>query len=99
MSHKFRDFAYLDEFVGAHLFVRKHSNKSIAGKSGMVVMETLKTFSILENGNVKVIPKLRGSFLLQSDEWELELNDRDLLVRPEDRMKDIRKLRKIVRKW
>ncbi|HLH86001.1 MAG TPA: ribonuclease P protein subunit [Thermoplasmataceae archaeon] len=93
------NLAYLDEFVGSEIIVKEHSNRNLAGLRGKVVMETMKTFSVLSGDSVKMVPKSRGRFLLKTDEWQIDLDHEDLLIRPEDRMKDVRKLRKLNRKW
>jgi len=79
-----------DEFLGLELTVVKSLNSTAVGLTGKVVNETRKTFTILQNGEQKVVIKDTSVFgLIMTDGIVVEIDGKTIMGRPEDRIKKI----------
>ena len=79
-----------DEFLGLELTIVKSLNSSTVGLTGKVVNETRNTFTILQNGEQKVVIKDTSVFgLLMTDGTVVEIDGKTIMGRPEDRIKNI----------
>ncbi|MEM2419542.1 MAG: ribonuclease P protein component 1 [Candidatus Bathyarchaeia archaeon] len=76
------------EFIGTEAKVAKSTNPSCVGIRGKVVDETKNTFTILHNGERKMIIKDTSVFHFKfSDGTVVEIDGKLLVGRPEDRLK------------
>ena len=76
------------EFIGLETKVIKSSNPHVVGITGRVVDETRNTFTILHNGERKVVIKDTAVFdFVMSDGTVVELDGKVIMGRPEDRIK------------
>jgi len=76
------------EFIGLEAKVVKSTNPSALGISGKVIDETRNTFTILQNGQKKVIAKDTAVFnFVLSDGTVVEMDGKTLIGRPENRVK------------
>ena len=79
-----------DEFLGLELTIVKSLNSSTVGLTGKVVNETRNTFTILHNGEQKVVIKDTSVFgLIMTDGTVVEIDGKTIMGRPEDRIKKI----------
>jgi len=79
-----------DEFLGLELTIVKSLNSSTVGLTGKVVNETRNTFTILQNGEQKVVIKDTSVFgLMMTDGTVVEIDGKTIMGRPEDRIKKI----------
>ena len=77
-----------DEFIGLELTVVKSLNSNAIGITGKVVNETRNTFTILQNGEQKVVIKDTSVFrLIMTDGTFVEIDGKSIMGRPEDRIK------------
>ncbi len=77
-----------DEFLGLELTVVKSFNYSNVGITGKVVNETRNTFTILQNGEQKVLVKDTSVFRFKmTAETVVEIDGKAIMGRPEDRIK------------
>jgi ribonuclease P protein subunit POP4 len=77
-----------EELLGCVLKVAESTNKSIAGLSGRIVGETRNTLKIEGvGGREKTIIKDQCVFLIKySNKW-IKVDGKELVARPEDRIK------------
>jgi ribonuclease P protein subunit POP4 len=76
------------EFIGLETKVVQSSNPSLVGITGKVVDETRNTFTILSNGEKKVIIKDTAIFeFAMPDGAVVEIDGKVIMGRPEDRLK------------
>ncbi|MEM0095959.1 MAG: ribonuclease P protein component 1 [Candidatus Bathyarchaeia archaeon] len=76
------------EFIGTEARVAKSTNPSCVGIRGKVIDETKNTFTILHNGERKMVIKDTSVFHFKlSDGTVVEIDGKLLLGRPEDRLK------------
>lgn len=76
------------EFIGTEAKVAKSSNQSCVGIKGKVIDETRNTFTIIHNGERKMIVKNTSIFHFKfSDGTVVEIDGKLLVGRPEDRLK------------
>jgi ribonuclease P protein subunit POP4 len=76
------------EFIGTSGKVFKSSHQGNAGISGKTIRETRNTFTILQEGKEKIVPKDSSVFHFEfSDGTIVEINGKLLVGRPEDRLK------------
>ena len=76
------------EFIGLETNVIKSSNPHVVGITGRVVDETRNTFTILHNGERKVVIKDTSVFdFVMPDGTVVELDGKVIMGRPEDRIK------------
>lgn len=83
---------YAKEFAGSKICVSAHSNPLYIDMEGNVVEETARTFRIEVNGMVKTVPKTTGRFTITSEKFSLSLLGDSILMRPEERLKNLRKI-------
>lgn len=83
---------YAREFTGAHISVISHSNPLYAMMEGSVAEETARTFRIDVGGNTRTVPKTTGKFTISSDRFELTVRGDSILMRPEERLKNLRRI-------
>jgi ribonuclease P protein subunit POP4 len=77
-----------DEFIGLESMVVKSSNPYLVGIMGTVVDETRNTFTMLQNGDKKVVAKDTSVFsFILPDETIVEVDGKTIMGRPEDRIK------------
>jgi RNase P/RNase MRP subunit p29 len=57
-----------------------------------VVEETARTFRIDMNGDIKTVPKSTGKFTISSSRFELKVRGNSILMRPEERLKNLRRI-------
>ncbi len=83
---------YAREFIGTSIKVLFHSNSLYTGVEGYVIDETARTFKILSQGKPKVVPKATGKFMINSERFNLKVKGNSILMRPEERLKNLRKI-------
>lgn len=84
------------EFMGEALEVVKSSNACNLGLSGIVVLETKNTF-VLKNDRKYVIPKKGTDFKIKGKNGNYQVLRGDIIaLRPENRIKEIRKIEKML---
>ena len=77
-----------DEFIGLETRVVRSSNPDLVGIAGKVVDETRNTFTILQNGDQKVVVKDTSVFgFVMPDGTVVEIDGKVIMGRPEDRIK------------
>lgn len=84
---------YVMEFIGSRIFVKKHDNRLYENIEGEVVDETFHTFIVEVKGKQKIIPKDHAIFKFSRDGKTFEVEGALIDMRPEDRLKNIRKFR------
>ncbi len=77
---------FRQEFIGMDVSVTSSRHPGYYGMSGRVVDETKGTIHILSDSGVKIVPKSGNRFHLCGK----EIDGRQILFRPEDRIKKIR---------
>jgi len=76
------------EFIGTEAKVVKSMNPSCVGIRGKVIDETKNTFTVLHNGEKKMVVKDTAVFHFKfSDGTIVEIDGKLLVGRPEDRLK------------
>jgi ribonuclease P protein subunit POP4 len=76
------------EFIGLEAKVVKSSNSHVVGISGKVVDETRNTFTILHNGERRVVIKDTSVFdFIMPDGTIVDIDGKIVIGRPEDRIK------------
>jgi ribonuclease P protein subunit POP4 len=83
---------YLSEFIGMKLEVSSHSNSLYTRMSGTILDETARTFVLGINGSTKIVPKATGKFILSSKKHSFSINGNSIIMRPEERLKNLRKI-------
>jgi len=77
-----------DEFIGLESMVVKSSNPNLVGIVGNVVDETRNMFTIIQNGDQKVVAKDTSVFsFVLSNGTIVEIDGKAIMGRPEDRIK------------
>jgi ribonuclease P protein subunit POP4 len=80
------------EFIGTDITVLSHSNSLYNNVEGIVIDETARTFKILSHGKLKTVPKATGKFMIKSERFSLKVSGNSILMRPEERLKNLRKI-------
>lgn len=76
------------EFIGTQAKVARSRHRNYVGISGKIVDETRNTFTLLEDGEAKMIAKESAVFCFRFlDGAVVELDGKLLMGRPEDRLK------------
>ncbi len=83
---------YMKEFTGSSILVISHSNELYKDMKGSIVEETARTFKISVNGHIKIVPKKTGRFTINSEKFSLTIKGSSILMRPEERLKNLRKI-------
>lgn len=79
-----------DELIGRQVRVSGTGDPTLAGLSGTVVDETMKTLTLEVEGSRRVVGKLGQSFTFTFNERDVLLDGEDIAYRPEDRIKKAR---------
>ena len=74
------------EFIGTRIRVAESAHPPYMGMEGRVVDETMHTFRVRTDSDIRMIPKAGNTFLLDGK----KVNGRQIMFRPEDRIKKIR---------
>ncbi|MEM3769984.1 MAG: ribonuclease P protein component 1 [Candidatus Bathyarchaeia archaeon] len=75
-------------FIGAEAKVTRSTNHGYVGLRGKIIDETRNTFTILHNGERKIVVKESSIFCFKfSDGTVVEIDGKLLVGRPEDRLK------------
>jgi len=77
------------ELVGLEVEVKNSTHKGYIGMKGVVVDETKNTFIVEIEGKEKMIPK-KGTRFKFDVKGVVEVEGKDILYRPEDRIKKAR---------
>jgi len=77
---------YFDEFIGKSITITWSTNKSMIGKTGVVIDETKNTFVIADGKKTSVIPKNIAKFKFANQDSPLK--GELLTMTPEDRIKN-----------
>jgi len=75
------------EFIGLEVVVL---SAPFSGITGRVVDETKNTFTIDSAGTERMVPKPGNEFRFTYQDRTIDIMGRDILHRPEDRMKKVR---------
>lgn len=80
------------ELIGLHVRVLKHEDPSLVGIEGIIIDETKNTLKLRIDNKTKTILK-KGALLLfkLSDRVEVLVNGEQILGRPEERLKSIKR--------
>ena len=92
------DAIYFCELIGHDVSVSSSTNPTMKGKHGVVVDETKKTMIINDGKKNLVIPKEICNFEIKCCESSLDISGRAIAFRPEDRIKEHRKIERMIRK-
>jgi ribonuclease P protein subunit POP4 len=76
------------ELIGLNVRIVRSPNKSILGRSGLVVNESKNMLTLSKKGRKIIIPKSVATFRLKlADGRIIEVDGRRLVGRPENRLK------------
>ena len=75
------------EFIGLYAEIINSSNKSLIGLKGKITDETKNTFTFEINGKEKKIMKNQVMLKISLNGKFIEIDGKDLVGRPEDRIK------------
>lgn len=92
------DAIYLKEFIGLETVIKASTNPTLKGRKGVIVDETKRTIVINDGGKDVVIPKDICLFEIRHGTGNYKVLGRDILFRPEDRIKEHRKIERLIRK-
>ncbi len=88
MSNKQKAEIIMGELIGRKTRVTESTDPNKKGLKGKIVDETLNTLKIeTEKGKEKKIPKETSKFTFTTDNQEIQINGKEILYRPEDRIK------------
>jgi len=76
------------ELIGLNAKVQNSTDPSRKGISGLVIDETRNTIVIETKDGAKKIPKAEAEFVFRLGNENAELSGKDILSRPEDRIKN-----------
>lgn len=89
--------AYFYEYIGKEVEVLFSSNASVVGMKGIVADESKNTITIKKGNASKIIPKSTSSLLISGKDGSFAINGKYICLRPEDRLKEHRKIEKMIR--
>lgn len=89
---------YGEEFLGRTLEVIKSTNASLMDIRGVIVMETKNTFRVEHLGKHVTIPKSSCTFRINFDEGIATLNGKLICMRPENRLKELNRIKKSIKR-
>jgi len=75
------------ELIGLHAVVVDHTDRTLRGRRGVVVDETMNTIVVDEGGKHIKIPKLGARIIFKLPDKDVEVFGEMLIGRPEDRVK------------
>ena len=81
------DRLVMDELIGLDVKIIKSTRRELIGLGGTVVDETLNTFLLESDSREKTVPKKLCVFEFSADGKKHIIDGRDLVYRPEDRIK------------
>lgn len=82
---------------GAHVKVVQSTNQSLIGIEGIILIDTINTFKIVDTKNlVKTIPKKNSLFEFKADKFVFNIYGAHLCSRPVDRMAKKTKMLKLI---
>ena len=81
------DRLVMDELIGLNVKIVKSTRRELIGVRGKVIDETLNTFVIESGSREKTVPKKLCVFRFDADGKRHDINGKDLVYRPEDRIK------------
>jgi ribonuclease P protein subunit POP4 len=81
------------ELIGLKVLVKNADNLDSKGISGKIVDESRNTFTIEKNGELKIIIKKDLDFFINVNNQKIMIVGKNLVGRPEDRVKNRRKKR------
>lgn len=82
------------ELIGLNAEITSSSNSEMVGKMGRVVDETKNMFTFERNNSEFSVQKSNSVFKFILDSGEVELHGKDLVGRPEERLKRTLKVKK-----
>lgn len=77
----------MGELIGKNVEIKKSIRRELVGLKGKIIDETLNTFLIEVKKKEKKIPKVLCVFRFCVDHNYRDIDGRDLVYRPEDRIK------------
>jgi ribonuclease P protein subunit POP4 len=81
------DRLVMDELIGLNVKIIKSTRRELIGVRGKIIDETLNTFVVEAGSREKVVPKKLCLFRFDADDGQHEIDGKDLVYRPEDRIK------------
>ena len=75
------------ELIGLKVSVSRTSNPNVVEYEGLVMDETMNTFTISDSTKNRVVPKTKRSFAFEVDGQRVILEGDAIRFRPEDRTK------------
>lgn len=78
-----------NELIGLDARVVRGSDPSIEGLGGRIVDETMNTIEIETKGGIKTLDKKSVVLAIQFPDGEYEVPGREILQRPEERLKKL----------
>ena len=91
-----KDNIHKHEFVGLTTRVITATDVSWIGKSGRIVDESKNTFKMEIDGKEKLLPKHQTVLAIKIKDKEITVDASQLRLRPEDRIKKVKKLKRAV---
>lgn len=79
-----------DELIGLQVKIKKCTDPSWIGKTGVIIDETKNTFVIEIHNQQKKITKKTATFEFECDGEKIEIDGLKITYRPEDRIKKVR---------
>ena len=86
------------ELTGLEVKIEKCEDKSLEGRSGTVLDETKNTLLLGSDGKAILVPKQGSAFVFVLDDGECRVQGNDILMRPHERPKKIKKLSRSTKK-
>ncbi len=78
-----------NELIGLDARVVKSSDPSLEGLSGKLVDETMNTLELETEGRVRKLDKKSVTLIIRFPDGEYEVPGREILQRPEERLKKL----------
>ena len=80
------------ELIGLRVKVKNHTDPGLRGLEGVVIDETMNTLKVRVKGKDVVVPKESAEFLFKLGKNEsVELEGEEIVGRPEDRLRRIKR--------
>jgi len=79
-----------EELIGLQVKIKKCSDPTWTGKSGLIINETKNTFLIEINNQEKTIAKNTAIFEFDLDGKKIQIDGSKIRYRPEERIKKVR---------
>ena len=91
------DNVYISEFIGNEVNIKKSSNINNINIHGKLINETKNMMFIQNNNKIMKIPKHRTIFTIKFGNCSYDVDGDIIMMRPEDRTKDRRRIYKRLR--